>query len=92
MRRISSVVLFVLLCGAILIQEVPAQDKPEQEGQVSTTADSSQGALGQTAETQLEKEERLEKAIEYQKAKNTVHFIEKIHALFLVKGKDDFTI
>ena len=85
MRRISFVVLFVLLCGAILIQEVPAQDKPEQEGQVSTTADSSEEALAQTTETRLEKEERLEKAIEYQKAKNTVYFADQGYTVvFLV--------
>jgi STE24 endopeptidase len=85
MRRISSVVLLALLCTAILIQEVPAQDKPEQEGQVSTAADSSEGALGQTAENQLEKEERLEKAIEYQRAKNTVYFADQGYTVvFLV--------
>jgi STE24 endopeptidase len=91
MRRILCFIWSILLISVILIQAVPAQDKPEQEEQVSTAADSSEESSAQTAETQMEKEERLEKAIEYQKAKNALYFADQGYtivflALFLFLG------
>ena len=84
-RRILCFAWSILLFCVILIQPVPAQNNPEQEGRASTVVDSSEGALGQTAEIRLEKEERLEKAIEYQKAKNTVYFADQGYTVvFLV--------
>jgi STE24 endopeptidase len=84
-RRISSFVFLLLLCVAILLQEVPAQSQPKQEGQVSTMTDSAEESSTQTAQTQLEKQERLEKAIQYQKAKNIHYFADHGYTiLFLV--------
>ena len=85
MRRISSLILLALLFSVILIQAVPAQNQPEQGGQVSTVADSSEETSAQTVQTQLEKEERLEKAIKYQKEKNILYFADQGYTiLFLV--------
>ncbi len=82
MRKILSFVLSALIVSVILIQAVPAQNEPEQEAQASTMADSSEEAL---AQTQLEKEERLEKAIQYQKAKNVHFFVDQGYTIvFLV--------
>jgi len=85
MRRILSFVLLILLCSIILIQSVPAQNQSEQELSIPAMADSSEEALAQTIQTQLEKEERLEKAIEYQKAKNIHYFADQGYTIvFLI--------
>jgi STE24 endopeptidase len=85
MRRILSFIMLALLVSTILTQPVPAQNQPEQEEQASTSADSSEETSAQTVVTQLEKEERLEKAIEYQKAKNVHFFLDQGYTiLFLV--------
>lgn len=82
MQRIFCFVLSALMISVILIQAVPAQIEPEPEEQASTMADSSEKAL---AQTQLEKEERLEKAIQYQKAKNVHFFVDQGYTIiFLV--------
>ena len=85
MRRILSFILLILLCSIILIQSVPAQNQSEQESSIPAMADSSEEALAQTIQTQLEKEERLEKAIKYQKEKNILYFADQGYTiLFLV--------
>jgi STE24 endopeptidase len=85
MFRILSSVLLILLVSIIFIQALPAQDNPEQTSQVSTLADSAKGASSQTGQMELEKKERLEKAIKYQKAKNIHYFVDQGYTiLFLV--------
>ena len=85
MRRILPFVLSVLLFSVILIQTIPAQEQPEQELQLPTLADSSEEISAQALQTQLEKEERLQEAIKYQKAKNIHYFADQGYTiLFLV--------
>jgi STE24 endopeptidase len=85
MRKILSFIFLLLLVSIFLIGVASAQDQSEQESSVSTMADSSEKTSEQTALTQLEKEERLEKAIQYQKAKNIHYFADQGYTiLFLV--------
>jgi STE24 endopeptidase len=87
--------LSVFLVSVLLMQAAPAQDQPEQELQVSSTADSSEETSAQTIQTQLEKEERLQQAITYQRAKNTLFFVDQSYGvlfllLFLFLGVSAF--
>jgi len=85
MLKILSFVLFILLVSVILIQVLPAQNQPEQASQASTKVDTSKETSSQTMQTELEKKERLEKAIKYQKAKNIHYFVDQGYTiLFLV--------
>jgi STE24 endopeptidase len=83
MHNVFCFVLSALMISVILIPAAPAAEiEAEQEAQASTMADSSEEAL---AQTRLEKEERLEKAIQYQKAKNVHFFADQGYTiLFLV--------
>ena len=81
---ITSILSF-LLVSVILIQAAPAQNEPQEKSLASTMADTSKEASGQTVQTQLEKEERLQEAIKYQKAKNIHYFADQGYTiLFLV--------
>jgi STE24 endopeptidase len=82
MLKIVSLVLLILLVSVVLVHSLPAQDSPGQTSQMSTMADTSKGA---SAQTELEKKERLEKAIKYEKAKNIHYFVDQGYTiLFLV--------
>ena len=84
MLRILSFVLFILLVSVILIQVLPAQNQPGQASQASTKVDTSKETSSQTMQTELEKKERLEKAIKYQKAKNIHYFVDQGYTLLLL--------
>ena len=85
MLRILSFVLLILLVSVIIVQALPAQNQPEQTSQVSAITDTSKETSSQTVQSELEKKERLEKAIEYQKAKNIHYFVDQGYTiLFLV--------
>jgi STE24 endopeptidase len=85
MLRILIFFLLILLVSVILVQASLAQNSPEQTSQMSTMADTSKVASGQTMQTELEKKERLEKAIKYQRAKNIHYFVDQGYTiLFLV--------
>lgn len=78
-------ILSVAMVSVILAQPVQSQNDPQQELQVSIKADTTEEAPAQTVQTQLEKEERLEEAIRYQKAKNVLYFVDQGYGiLFLV--------
>lgn len=82
MRRILIFSLLVLLVSVVLIRPLPAQESPGQTSQMSAMADTSKAA---SAQTELEKKERLEKAIQYQKAKNIHYFVDEGYfILFLI--------
>jgi STE24 endopeptidase len=85
MLRILSFVLLILLVSIIIVQSLPAQNLPEQASQVSAITDTSKETSSQTMQSELEKKERLEKAIKYQKAKNIHYFVDQGYTiLFLV--------
>ncbi|MFQ6002915.1 MAG: hypothetical protein ACE5KJ_04140, partial [Candidatus Zixiibacteriota bacterium] len=85
MRKIISSVLSILLVSVVLIQVVWAQNDPQPKLQDSTIADTLKDASSQTVQVELEKKERLEKAIKYQKAKNIHYFADQGYSvLFLV--------
>lgn len=82
MLKIVSLVLLILLVSVVLIQALPTRDNPEQTSQESTLADTSKETSSQM---ELEKKERLEKAIKYQKAKNLHYFVDQGYTIvFLV--------
>jgi STE24 endopeptidase len=85
MPRILFFFLLVLLVSVVLVEALPAQNSPGQTSQMSTMADTSKVASGQTMQTEPEKKERLEKAIKYQRAKNIHYFVDQGYTiLFLV--------
>ncbi len=85
MRRILLLLLSTLLISVVLIQTTFAQEQPAREMQPPTSADSTEEFAAQTMQTQLDKEERLEKAISYQRAKNVHFFADQGYTvLFLV--------
>jgi STE24 endopeptidase len=82
MRRILVFSLLILLVSVVLIRPLPAQESSGQTLPMSTMADTSKAA---SAQTELEKKERLEKAIKYQRAKNIHYFADQGYTiLFLV--------
>jgi len=85
MRRILSSFLLALLATAFLASESPAQTETEQMLQLSTPPDSSEEPAAAAIQTQQDKEQRLQQAIEYQRAKNTLFFFDQGYGiLFLV--------
>ncbi|KPL00780.1 MAG: hypothetical protein AMJ91_03430 [candidate division Zixibacteria bacterium SM23_73_3] len=85
MRRILSFVVLVFLASAFLAKAIPAQNETKQELQLSAPADSSEESMAQAAQVEQDKEERLQQAIKYQKAKNTLYFVDQGYGiLFLV--------
>jgi STE24 endopeptidase len=82
MRRILIFSLLILLVSVVLIRPLPAQESPGQTLPMSTMADTSKAA---SAQTELEKKERLDTAIKYQRAKNIHYFADQGYTiLFLV--------
>ena len=85
MLRIVSFVSLMVFVSIVFVKLLPAQNEPEQTSPASTMADTSKGASPLTVQTELEKKERLEKAIKYQKAKNIHYFVDQGYTiLFLV--------
>ena len=95
MPKTLSLALVFLLLWVIFIQPACGQTQTEQELQLSTLADTTQEASAQTLQTQLEKEERLQQAIKYQRAKNVHYFADQGYTvlflfLFLFLGISAF--
>jgi len=85
MLRIVSFVSLMVFVSIVFVKLLPAQNEPEQTSPASTMTDTSKGASPLTVQTELEKKERLEKAIKYQKAKNIHYFVDQGYTiLFLV--------
>jgi len=84
MCRVFRCAFLSLLISITLIQRLPAQENPEQTSQASTMTDSSKEILPQAGQTELEKKERLEKAIKYQKAKNVHYFVDQGYTILLL--------
>ena len=84
MCRIFWCALLSLLILVTLIQRLPAQENPEQTSPASTMTDTSKSASSLTGQTELEKKERLEKAIKYQKAKNVHYFVDQGYTILLL--------
>ncbi len=82
---ILSCILSIWFVFLILVQPVSPQDASQPPSSISSTDDSSKEASSQGTQSQLEKEERLKKAIDYQRAKNIHHFVDQGYTLvFLV--------
>jgi STE24 endopeptidase len=79
--RISTLILLLLLISVIFIQAPLARNLPPQ---TSTTTDTSKISSSHTGQTELEKKERLDKAIKYQKAKNIYYFVDQGYSLILL--------
>lgn len=77
--------LLILLASIFFTQSVSPQTQTEQELQLPVLTDNSEETSAQTGQIQQEREERLQKAIQYQKAKNVHYFADQGYTiLFLV--------
>jgi len=95
MRRILSSLLLVLLAIAFLAVGTPAETETEQVLQFSAAADTAEESAATAAQTAQDKEGRLQQAIKYQRAKNTLFFFDQGYgilflALFLFLGISAF--
>jgi STE24 endopeptidase len=84
MLKILSAALLVLLLSVILAPAISAQNATEQKSQASSMSDSLKGTASQTMPTELEKKERLEKAIRYQRAKDVHYFVDQGYTILLL--------
>ena len=85
MLRTICPALLILVLSVFFTQSVSPQTQTEQELQLPVLTDSSEETSAQTGQVQQEKEERLQKAIQYQKAKNVHYFADQGYTiLFLV--------
>jgi STE24 endopeptidase len=84
MRRTAFCLLVLLLALMISIKMVSAQDQVKGESQTSTLADSMEESQAQVAQIQLDKEEHLQQAIKYQKAKNTFYFADQAYGILFL--------
>jgi STE24 endopeptidase len=84
MLRILPFTILILLVLVVFMQALPAHSQPEQTSQVSSKMDTLKGTSSQTVQTELEKKERLEKAIKYQRAKNVHYFVDQGYTILLL--------
>jgi STE24 endopeptidase len=84
MYRILPFLSFLLLASMILIGATEAQTNPPPSSPVSTMSDSSRQTSSPLGKTEVEKKERLEKAIRYQKAKHVLFFADQGYSLLLL--------
>ncbi len=85
MKRVLFPVLLAVLAMIYFGQPVAAQTQTDQEPEVTASTGSSSVTPAQARQTQLDKEERLQNAIKYQHAKNTLYFLDQGYTvLFLV--------
>ncbi len=85
MLRTICPALLILAVSVFFTESVSPQTRTEQELQLPVLTDSSEETSAQTGQVQQEKEERLQKAIQYQKAKNVHYFADQGYTiLFLV--------
>lgn len=87
--------LAVLVFSVILIPTASPQTKTEQQLELAPSADTSGETPVGATQTQSDKEERLQNAIKYQRAKNVHHFVDQGYtlvflALFLFLGISAF--
>jgi STE24 endopeptidase len=84
MYRTLSFLLFLFLVSVILIGATKAQINPQPTSPVPTMSDSSRQTSSPIGKTAVEKKERLEKAIKYQRAKNTLYFADQGYTIILL--------
>jgi STE24 endopeptidase len=84
MYRILPFLSFLLLASMILIGATEAQTNPPPSSPVPTMSDSSRQTSSPLGKTEVEKKERLEKAIRYQKAKHVLFFADQGYSLLLL--------
>lgn len=84
MGRIAFPFFALLTILIISIPMVSAQDQPEGEPQTSALVDSTEELSAQMAQTQADKEERLQEAIQYQKAKNIHYFADQGYTILFL--------
>ena len=84
MHRILPFLLFLLLMSIVLIGSAEAQTNPEPASPIPTMSDSSSQTSSPIGPTEVEKKERLEKAIRYQKAKNILFFADQGYTIILL--------
>jgi STE24 endopeptidase len=84
MPRIPSLVLLALVLSVVPIQMVAAQDRAEGELQVTASADSSEETSAQMVQSEAEKGKRLQEAIKYQRAKNTLYFADQGYSILFL--------
>lgn len=95
MWRILSCLLLILATSGFLAMETPAETETEQVLQFSAPADTSEESAAGAAQAAQDKEERLQQAIKYQRARNTLFFFDQGYgilflALFLFLGISAF--
>jgi len=76
--------LFLLLLLVIICEVAPAQTSTEPISTGSSISDTSKQISSPVGQTEVDKKERLEKAIRYQKAKNTHFFLDQGYTLILL--------
>jgi len=84
MHRTLSFLLFLLLMTVVLIGATRAQTSPEPTSSAPTLSDSSKQDSSPVGQTEVERKERLEKAIRYQRAKNVLFFADQGYTIILL--------
>ena len=84
MHKTLSSLLFLFLVLAIICEVAPAQTSTEPISTGSSISDTSKQISSPVGQTEVDKKERLEKAIRYQKAKNTHFFLDQGYTLILL--------
>jgi STE24 endopeptidase len=84
MRRIVLLISIFLFSLLILTLMVSAQDQPEGEPHNSTLVDSLEESPSHMAQTRSDREERMQQAIKYQKAKNRLFFADQAYGILFL--------
>ncbi len=95
MKRLWCMAVLLALVGLFWCQPALPQTQTGQETEVITPADSSESIPAQAGQIQPEKEQRLQEAIRYQRAKNVHYFLDQGYTivfliLFLFLGLSAF--
>ena len=84
MKKTILSLLFLILVAVMLFGTAPAQTSKEPNSPGSSISDTSRQSSTVIGHTEIDKKERLEKAIRYQKAKNTHFFLDQGYTLILL--------
>jgi STE24 endopeptidase len=84
MYRILPFLLFLLLMSVVLIGATEAQTNTPPSSPVPTMSDSSAQTSIPVGPTEVEKKERLEKAIKYQRSKHVLYFADQGYTIILL--------
>jgi STE24 endopeptidase len=84
MHKILSALLFLLLVLVVIWEIAPAQTSTAPISPGSSISDTSKQISPQAGQTEVDKKERLEKAIRYQNAKNTHFFLDQGYTIILL--------